>query len=53
MAHGLFLYGPRQNGFHIFKKLKKKKKEYVTETILDLQNLKYLLSGPLGKFANP
>ena len=31
--------------FYIFKKLCKKKKVYATETICDMQNLEYLLSG--------
>lgn len=34
-----------KKGFYIFKKLCKKKKVYATETICDMQNLDYLLSG--------
>lgn len=44
---GLFLQTSTKAGFYIFKglfKKKKKKDEYATETVYDLQNLNYLIS---------
>ena len=55
----LFSYGPgAKNGFYLFKALLKythmHKEDCVPQTVYGLQNLKYLLSGPIQKkFTNP